>query len=78
MFKGLRVEEHCQFRENIPEVGRVDLLIDELRSCDIKIFEGKLPIQNRRWKDTVRKVVKFILSVGTGLLLALRPVAICR
>jgi hypothetical protein len=71
MFNGLCAEEHCRLGKNIPKVGRVDLLINELRSCDIKTFEGKLPIQNRRWKDTVSKVMKFVLSIGTSPLLPL-------
>jgi hypothetical protein len=71
MFNGLCVEEHCRLRKNIPKVGRVDLLVNELHSCDIKIFEGKPPIWNHRWKDTVSKVMKFGLSIRMSLLLSI-------
>ena len=45
---------------------------------NIGVLEGKPPIWNSRWQDMVRGVVKFVLSIGTGLPLALQLVAICR
>jgi hypothetical protein len=72
------VEEHCRLGKNIPKVGRVDLLVNELCSCNIEIFKGKPPIRNCRWKDMVSKVMEFVLFIGTSLLLSLRLVAICR